>query len=203
MSNEVPPLAAVRKMPSPPPRPASFRREWLPRAAFEGVLIAASLVGALALNEWKESRDRQARVRDALIAVRTELQANRTEIARVVARNAEIIGKIATATEAGRTYEGPILAGADLVSAAWDSVRAAAITNDMALPTLMALGRAYEAQDKYEREMGAFNDALYGGLVGDIRRDPQRMAGTIRDLDRHARRLDERYDAALKALASR
>lgn len=98
MADEARPLTALRKMPLP--KPVGQRREWLARALFEG----------------------------ALIAVRTELQANRKDIARVVARNAEITARIDTATKAGRIYEGAILTGADLVSAAWDSVRAAAIT---------------------------------------------------------------------------
>jgi len=177
--------------------------DWLARAAFEGVLIAVSLIAAFALNEWKDARDRQARVRDALAAVRTELEANRIDIARVIRRNDEITQRITAVTEAGGLYQGPILTPSELGSAAWDSARAAAITNDMALPILMALGRAYESQAKYEREVASFNDALLGGAVGEIRRDPARLAGTIHDLDLHARRLDERYAAALKVVPAR
>jgi type II secretory pathway pseudopilin PulG len=202
MANELPPLAAVRKMPSPQPRPAGFRREWLARAAFEGLLIAASLVGALALNEWKESRDRQARARDALAAMRLELQANRDEVQRVIRSTGEVIAKIRQATKEKRRYEDGVLRRAQLVSTAWDSSRTAAITNELPFPTLMALGRAYTLQADYQRDMASFYSTLLGGTLGDVRDNPELLAGLLNEMDGNAQRLLREYDRALKALAS-
>jgi len=201
MADEAHPLAAVRKMPAP--RVAAPRREWLARAAFEGTLIAASLVAALALNEWKDARDRQARVTDALAAMRLELQANRQEIQRVLDRNAEVVGKIKEATAQGRRYGGGLLRRAQVVSTAWESARAAAITNDMPFPTLMVLGRAYSLQADYQREMGSFYDALLAGSMGDLRANPELMTGLLHELEENALRLQQEYDRALKALPAR
>src|SRR6185503_2620560 len=107
MADEARPLAALRRMPQP--RPAGQRHEWLARAAFEGGLIAVSLVAALAVNEWKDARDRQARARDALAAMRLELQANREEIQRVIARTADVIAKIKESKQKQQRYEGGLL----------------------------------------------------------------------------------------------
>ena len=198
MADEARPLAALRKMPVP--RVAAPRREWLARAAFEGTLIAASLIAALALNEWKESRDRQARVRDAIAAIRLELQANREEIQRVIAGTADVIGRIKQATKEKRRYEDGLLRRPQLVSTAWDSSRTAAITNDLPFPVLMALGRAYTLQADYQRDMGSFYSTLLSGTLGDLRGNPQLMAGLLNEMDGNARRLSQEYDRALEAL---
>ena len=200
MADEARPLAVVRKLPVP--HAAGPRREWLARAAFEGTLIAASLIAALALNEWKDSRDRQARVRDALAAVQLELRANREEIQRVITGTADVIGKIKQATKEKRRYEDGLLRRPQLVSTAWDSSRAATITNDLPFPTLMALGRAYTLQADYQRDMGSFYSTLLSGTLGDLRGNPELMAGLLNEMDGNARRLSQEYERALKALPS-
>ena len=198
MAGEAHPSEVVRKM--PPPQPAPKRREWLARAAFEGGLIALSLVSALALNEWKETRDRQARARDALAAMRLELRANLQETQRVISGTAEVIGKIKEATREKRRYEDGLVRRAQLVSAAWDSSRAAAITSDIPFPTLMALGRAYTLQTDYQRDMASFYNTLLSGTLGDVRGNPQLMTGLLNEMDGNAKRLVREYERALKVL---
>lgn len=178
------------------------RREWIRRALFEGAFIALSLVGALALNEWKDARDRQARARDALAAMRLELQANRDELQRVITGTAEVLGQIKQATKEQRRYEDGLLRRAQLVSTAWDSSRAAAITNDVAFPTLMALGRAYTLQTDYQRDMSSFYNTLLSGTLGDLRGNPELMTGLLNEMDGNARRLAREYERTLKVLAS-
>lgn len=198
MAGEARPSEVVRKM--PPPQPAAKRREWLARAVFEGALIALSLVGALALNEWKEDRDRQARVRDAMAAMRLELEANRQDVQRVSAGTEDVIGKIKEASKEKRRYEDGLLRRAQLVSTAWDSSQAAAITNDIPFPTLMALGRAYTLQADYQRDMASFYSNLLSGTLGDVRGNPQLMIGLLNEMNGNAQRLLREYERALKVL---
>ena len=200
MTGEARPSEVVRKM--PPPQPAPKRREWMARAAFEGGLIALSLIGALALNEWKEARDRQARARDALAAMRLELRANSDEIQRAIAGTADVIAKIKQATSDERRYGGRLVFRPQLVSTAWDSSRAAAITNDLPFPLLMALGRAYTLQADYQNDMGSFYNTLLSGTLGDVRANPDLMAGLLGEMNGNAGRLAREYQAALKALSS-
>ena len=159
-----------------------------------------SLVGALALNEWKEERDRQARAREALGAMRLELQANSDEITRAIAGTEEVIGDIKEATDEGRRYGGRLLSRAQLVSAAWDSSRAAGITNDLPFPLLMALGRAYAQQAEYENLMGSFYNTLLSGTLGDVRANPELMAGLLNEMRGNAGRVAREYERALKTL---
>ena len=198
MVGEARPSEVVRKM--PPPQPAPKRREWLARAAFEGGLIALSLVGALALNQWKEDRDRQARVRDAMAAMRLELEANRQDVQRVMTGTEDVIGKIKEASKEKRRYEDGLLRRAQLVSTAWDSSRAAAITNDIPFPTLMALGRAYTLQADYQRDMASFYNSLLSGTLGDVRGNPQLMIGLLNEMNGNGQRLLREYERALKVL---
>ena len=198
MTGEARPSEVVRKMPPPPHAPKG--REWLARAAFEGGLIALSLVGALALNEWKESRDRQARARDALAAMRLELQTNSSEIQQAIAGSEEVIAKIKQATNEERRYGGRLLVRPQLVSAAWDSSRAAAITNDLPFPVLMALGRAYTLQSDYQNQMGSFYNTLMSGTLGDVRANPELMAALLNEMNGNAGRLAREYERTLKAL---
>jgi hypothetical protein len=200
MTGEARPSEVVRKMPLPQHAPK--RREWLARAAFEGGLIALSLVGALALNEWKEARDRQARARDALAAIRLELQANSDEIQRAIAGTTDVIGKIKQATREKRRYEDGLVRRAQLVSTAWDSSRAAAITSDIPFPTLMALGRAYTLQADYQRDMASFYNTLLSGTLGDVRANPELMAALLNEMNGNAGRVAREYQNALKALSS-
>jgi len=176
------------------------QREWLARAAFEGLLIAVSLVAALALNEWKETRDRQARAHDAMAAMRLELQANSSEIQKAIAGTDDVIAKIKQATKEDRRYGGRLVFPAQLVSAAWDSSRAAAITNDLPFPLLMALGRAYTLQTDYKNQMGSFYNSLLSGAFGDVRANPELMAALLNEMQGNAGRLAREYQAALKAL---
>ena len=200
MAGEARPSEVVRKM--PPAQHAPKRREWLARAAFEGGLIALSLVAALALNEWKDARDRQARARDALAAMRLELQANREDLLRVITGTNDVIEKIRQATKEKRRYEDSLLRRAQLVSTAWDSSRAAAITNDIPFPTLMALGRAYTLQAEYQRDMGSFYNTLLSGTLGDVRANPELMAALLNEMNGNAGRVAREYERALKVLSS-
>ena len=176
------------------------QREWLARAAFEGLLIAVSLVAALALNEWKEARDRQARAREALAAMRLELQVNSDEIQKAIAGAEDVIGKIKQAAKEERRYGGRLVFRPQLISAAWDSSRAAAITNDLPFPLLMTLGRAYTLQADYQSDTGAFYNTLLSGTLGDVRANPELMAGLLNEMNGNAGRLAREYQRALKAL---
>ena len=52
-------------------------RRWLVRALFESALIILSIIAALAVNEWRDTRELQSQVRRARVAFAQEIQANR------------------------------------------------------------------------------------------------------------------------------
>ena len=121
---------------------------------------------------------------------------------RAIAGTMDVMAKIEQATSDQRRYGGRLLFRPQLVSAAWDSSRAAAITNDLPFPLLMAIGRAYTLQADYQSDMGAFYSTLLSGTLGDLRANPGLMSGLLNEMNGNAGRLSREYKTALKALGS-
>lgn len=56
------------------------RREWLSRVLFESVLIVLSVLLALALDEWRQTRQQRATAEAALRSIAAELSSNRAQL---------------------------------------------------------------------------------------------------------------------------
>ena len=178
---------------------AERRREWLVRAAFEAGLIVVGLVGALALNDWHEERQRNERVRDALTSIRIEMQGNVESINHVIAFNENLMTTLTESARTGVPYMNTMVPGMNLSTTAWDAARDAGISSDIPFATLMVLGRAYTAQTSFQREIEFFANQLYtGGVTEDLRKRPLYFRGIVSDYALHARRLRDHYVAALK-----
>jgi hypothetical protein len=66
-------------------------RAWIGRAAFEAALIVFGLVGALLIDEWRDTRERNERVRAALASIDAELEANRAALQSAIANHDTVI----------------------------------------------------------------------------------------------------------------
>ena len=183
-------------------RPRS--REWIGRAVFESGLIVLGLVGALLIDEWRDTRQRNERVQNALESVAAELHANRAALDKAVADNEQLIATLRQSEKTGVIYEGPILRRPSLSSVAWDAVRDGGTTSDVPHPVLMSLGRAYSAQASYISELGVFSTYLYTYQgPRSFREMPGALAGWLSDLTGRARSVRQRIDEALKVLPAR
>jgi hypothetical protein len=181
--------------------PAGGRREWIGRAVFEAGLIVLGLVGALLVDDWRDTRARTQRVEAALASIRAELDANHAALAEVIARHETLMVTLRELATAGRHYDGPILRPATISAVAWDAARDAAVTHDMPFQTLMVVGRTYAAQSAYLTEMSFFNNQLYSGdVAATFRRQPRSLEGRLNDLTGRARSLQRRYAEALQSL---
>jgi ABC-type multidrug transport system fused ATPase/permease subunit len=192
-----------------PPASRGARRGWLLRAALEAGLIALSLVGALAINEWKESRDRRDRMQEALASIRAEIGENITSFTERVALNEELMARLRQLAAAKQPYEHSALLSPTRTapsSIAWESARSAGITNGMPFDLLVALGRAYGAYVDYSGEMAFFSQQLYSNVGGigstarEFRERPDQLAGYYNDLTGRARRVKTRFEEALKVI---
>ena len=179
-----------------PPR----ARDWIVRAAFEATLILLGLSAAFVVDEWRETRHRQARVNGALTAIRTELQANQQELARAIANHDEVVAILRESAKTGVVYEKGIIAPRFFSSAAWEAARNAAITSDIDHPTLMTLGHAYSMLADYVEDRSTFLNHLYTNNVTEVRRNPLGLAGWLSDMVGRARRVDAQLAQALDAL---
>jgi hypothetical protein len=184
------------------PAPAATSRAWIGRAAFEASLIVLGLVGALVVDEWRETRQRAERVRTAIASIRSELEANRKELARASENHEEVKAVLEESARAGVTYQSSIIRGYPFSSVAWEAARDAAITNDIDHVTLMALGRAYTALAGYIDARDRFVDYLYTNNLTDLRSKPLALAGWLNDLGEHARRTDARLEQTLGVLSA-
>ncbi len=136
-------------------------RQWVGRAAFEAALIVLGIVGALVVDEWRDSRHRAARVHESLTSIRAELQANLASTQELKVLNEELIGTLRESAKTGVVYQGGFVHNRPLSSVAWESTRDAAITNDIDHQVLMRLGRAYGAMNNYLADVGAFSSFIY------------------------------------------
>jgi hypothetical protein len=60
--------------------PAKNTPKWLPRVIFESALIVASILVALALDEWREDREDSETIQRALSSFLTEIQRNQVKV---------------------------------------------------------------------------------------------------------------------------
>jgi type II secretory pathway pseudopilin PulG len=158
------------------PLRGSRSRAWIGRAAFEAALIVFGLVGALLIDEWRDARERNERVRAAVVSIRAELEANRTALEAAIANHETVIARLRESTTSG-VYQGGIINAAPFSAVAWDAARDAGITNELDHTTLIALGHAYRALAEYISERTVFTNYLYTNDTSALRQRPLALDG--------------------------
>lgn len=146
-------------------------REWLPRVLVESALIVFSVLLALALDEWRESRRQAARVNVAVEAIRSELLSNRRAVERALLFHRATHDTLASFAAAGqqpphRMYYGRgMFKPARVVATAWESARESGVTNSLPYDLVLTLSAVYANQRRYE----ALGDAIVADLYADVR----------------------------------
>jgi len=152
----------------------------VPAVVRDVLLVVLGAALALAVDEWRDARQRAERVRVALAGIRDELRENarRIEAARVRHRRvADTLGALVArgARPTPQVWMNPMFNPALVTSTAWEAARETGALADMPLPTVLRLAPAYEAQERYR----ALGEALVVGIMHDVRRDG--MEGVLRD----------------------
>lgn len=150
--------------------PAPPLRRWAPARDVLLVLLGALL--AIGADEWRESRQRRARVAAALTGIATELREDSVRVTEARARHLRILDTLQTyvsrrAMPPASIYNYGMFNPASVSSIAWQAARETGAVGDMPLPTVLALARVYDAQERYR----ALGDALLVGIMEDVRRD--------------------------------
>lgn len=140
-------------------------RRRLPDILLEAGMIFLAVLLALAAEEWRETRDRQALADRALAAVVEELRSNAEELEETGLRNAERIESarvILQQLEAGEErLEADVgLEVALLSAAAWQSAQMSQAVQYFDLEVMRQLSEAYEIQDLYDRLQTRAIDAM-------------------------------------------
>jgi hypothetical protein len=158
------------------------------------------LVGALLIDQWREARERNERVRAAMASIDSELEANRASLRSAIANHDTVITRLHESAKTEVVYEGGLISAPPFSDVAWDAARDAGITNDLDHDTLMALGHAYRALADYTAERTVFKNYAYTNDTADLRRRPLVLAGWLSDMNGHAHGVERWVDRALRAL---
>jgi hypothetical protein len=179
---------------------------WVGKAVFEAGLIVLGLVGALLIDEWRDDRERRARIDAAMASVRAELLENKRVVDARLSSNLQLVEELYTlAKERGpKAYygKGIVRPGEPISDIAWEAARNSGITTDVPFDRLVVLGRAYGALVGLRTEMSTFSDSLYvvPGLVEELRNNPTDLAGRYNDINRRIETLQKRVDEALRVI---
>lgn len=141
--------------------------DWLPRVLFESFLIVISIMVALALDEWRESRQDDETVRQALLNFQSEIAQNKARIEDAapfnrgllnVLRNRFEADDIATVDEFVNMAESyaPVV----LQSTAWETALATGSLAKMDYNLVSALSLTYSLQNRYQMATRSGMDAL-------------------------------------------
>ena len=131
--------------------------DWLPRVLFESFLITISILVALALDQWRENRQDEAAVQQALSNFVSEIQRNQTRIEDTapfnrglleVLRNHYDTKDIGTVDDYVNMVES--YAAADLRTTAWETALATGSLADMEYDLVSVLSFTYGKQSDYE-----------------------------------------------------
>lgn len=170
-------------------RPRVRRPRWLPRILVESVLIVASVLLALAVDEWSEQRDEREAAEVAVQSIRAELVENRRNVARARSNHLAMRDSLAAyvamrQAPPARLYLAGIFNPGLVHSTAWESAREAGAMDQMPYDLVLALSRIYDRQGRYQD----LADGLVQGIMADIRREGiepvLREAGLLREYDR-------------------
>lgn len=186
---------------------------WLPRVLVESVLIVFSVLVALAVDQWRETRASQTRTREAVAAITAELQANRASAERARTFHLETNAALKAIAERKElpgddiAYHRGMFNPATVVQAAWVTAREAATLQTLPLDAVLKLSRVYEQQESYAQ----LGDEIASDIYVDLRRRGfeavlrEGFAGFIlltTDFANRETSLIARYDEALKMLAA-
>lgn len=183
---------------------------WLPRLLAESILIAVSVLVALAVNDWKEGHERAARAAEARAAFTSEMAANRKFLA-----SDSILGHhrrlqaiygalVAGATDPGALFESGLHPAA-LQDAAWRGFSTGTIFADFAADNVLLLSDIYHTQAHLDRREADFLAAIMSPRsdreTPAYQRDSARaIAMFLNDLVPAEEDLLKSYDHALEQL---
>jgi len=135
----------------------SSTSDWLPRVLFESFLIVISILVALALDEWREKREDDATVRQALQNFISEIRQNRARVEDAAPFNQGLrnvmemhyrAADIAEVDEFVNMIESysPVV----LQSTAWETALATGSLAKMDYELVAALSLTYSLQNRYQ-----------------------------------------------------
>jgi hypothetical protein len=138
--------------------PSKATSVWLPRVIFESALITVSILLALGLDEWRENRETEATIRQAISNFLSEIQQNKARIDDAAPFNLglyEVIdqrhrnGEIESMTDFISMMDS--YSPVTLQSTAWETALATGSLAKMDYALVSALSLTYGLQGRYDQ----------------------------------------------------
>lgn len=159
---------------------AGLGRPWLARVLAESVLIVLSVLVALGVDEWRDTRARETRAEMALASIAVELQQNLETLERARGNHVAKSDSLSAYATRGalpppEVYMYGMFSPGLVQSTAWESARETGATSDMPYELVLRLSRVYDRQERYR--------VLAAAMTEDIMRDVRRegMETVLRD----------------------
>jgi len=131
--------------------------EWLPRVLVESFLITISILVALALDEWRENREDDENVQQALSNFVSEIQQNQARIDDAAPFNLGVLNVLRNRYESGDigSVDDFVImvesySPADLQTTAWETALATGSLAKMEYSVVAALSFTYSRQNRYQ-----------------------------------------------------
>lgn len=167
------------------PEPTGLRprlREKLPELILEAASVVFAVLLALAVDEWRETRSREALAARARASILEEIRGNQTELRNTRDNNRALLQKIEEALsqltqkrEASLQFHFEI---ALLSSSAWNTAQMTQAANFLDFDWLRSVSNVYELQGLYVTSQSAVVDRI-SGISELFEGDPRRMLTII------------------------
>ena len=190
----------------PAPALGTRLREKLPELLLEAASVVFAVLLALAVDEWRETRSREALAARARASILEELRSNQTELRNTRDNNRallrtteEALSQIVQKRDVSLQFHFEI---ALLSSAAWNTAQMTQAANYLDFDWLRRVSDVYELQGLYVTSQSAVVDRL-SGISEILEDDPRRMLTIIAERLRVALRIqDELLEEYGKVLAA-
>ena len=184
-------------------------RHAITSAMFEAFFVVLAVVLALAANEWRQNRADREHAASALASVVQELQANRAAAEESREYHSGLMRMIFEArTEStrldGRDFPRGFVFPARLFRTAWESAAETGVLSHMEYATVLELSRLYAQQARYEAQVKAISELIYGELfrkgASEMAEDAEGLASLIGAFSYRETELVSIYDEMLALL---
>ncbi len=189
---------------------AAPRRLGLGRVAFDMLMVIGSVLLALALDDWRDNREKRALTQNVLIALEQEIKANATAIDEALAyQDAMAIAF----RESSQTFQktGEFIfpdaarqrsAAVRFSRAAYDSALVSQVLPRLQVPTLLTLSALYDEQDNYADLLRTYAAATIQTSFNDGERYLRLRSNQYAELAEAERRLQPMLRAASEAVSA-
>lgn len=183
-------------------RTTAGRIPWF-ELGLEAMLVVLSVLLALGLNSWRQRRSHEALARQALAAVRGEIEANREQINRRLTYHRALLDTL-RADPDHRVVLRPALIQTD----AWESAQATGAAAYVDFPTAVAVGRLYSLERHYDDLVRSTWQSVYtAAFLARDSRQPWRLGAVtwtpvLQDFVGFESALSGMYDSTLDRIGS-